>query len=211
MQSMDDLLAQLKAEYEEKDNPQKLPKQQPLPIESSPQITVVQSHQTTQVSRTTSFLSRSEEQLLADIRSEFEQQEKAEGLTSQQQSQAEQRQVKLSPQLPVLPNYQTQVSRTTSFLSRSEEQLLTDVKSELAEQDKAAELKRQQQLQEEQRRQEQIKQQQKQALIQEAEAWLKKLKPRSEEGLWFEEFAYSYPSKLEAAIDYLQALKEVQS
>ena len=204
MESMDDLLAQLKAEYEEKDNPQKPLKQQPLPIESSPQLPVVPSHQTTQVSRTTSFLSRSEEQLLADIRSEFEEQEKAEGLTRQQQS-------KSSPQLPVLPSSQTQVSRTTSFLSRSEEQLITDLKSEFEEQEKAAELKRQQQLQEEQRRQEQIKQQQKQALKQEAEQWLKKLKPRSEEGLWFEEFAYSYPSKLEAAIDYLQALKEVQS
>lgn len=208
---MDDLLAQLKAEYEEKDNPKQPPKPQLLPIESSPEITVVPSHQTTQVSHTTSFLSRSEEQLLADIKSEFEEQEKAKGLTSQQQSHSEQQRVKLSPQLPVLPKHQTQVSHTTSFLSRSEEQLLTDVKSEFEEQEKAAELKRQQQLQEEQRRQEKIKEQQKQALIQEAEEWLKKLKSRSEEGLWFEEFAYSYPSKLEAAIDYLQALKEVQS
>ncbi|HAX78191.1 MAG TPA: hypothetical protein DCY88_20810 [Cyanobacteria bacterium UBA11372] len=162
------------------------------------------------MSPTTSFLSRSEEQLLADIKSEFEAQEKSQALTRKQQSQSEQRRIKSSPQLPVLPNYQTQVSRTTSFLSRSEEQLLTDLKSEFQEQEKAEALKRQQQLQEEQRRQEQIKQQEKQALAKEAEQWLKKLKPRSEEGLWFEEFAYGYPSKLEAAIDYLQALKEVQ-
>jgi hypothetical protein len=209
MESMDDLLAQLKAEYEEKDNPKKQPKQQPLPIESSPEITVVPTDKT-QVSPTTSFLSRSESQLLADIKSEFEEQEKAETLTRQQQSQAEQRRVKSSPQLRVIPNHQTQLSRTTTFLSRSEEKLLTDIKSEFEEQEKAEKLKRQQQLQEEQRRQEQIKQQEKQALIQEAERWLKKLKPRSEEGLWFEEFAYGYPSKLEAAIDYLQALKEVQ-
>ena len=206
---MDDLLAQLKAEYEEKDNPKKLPKQQPLPIESNPEITVLQTGQT-QVSPTTSFLSRSEEQLLADIKSEFEAQEKSQALTRKQQSQSEQRRIKSSPQLPVIPNYQTQVSRTTSFLSRSEEQLLTDLKSEFQEREKAEALKRQQQLQEEQRRQEQIKQQEKQALAKEAEQWLKKLKPRSEEGLWFEEFAYGYPSKLEAAIDYLQALKEVQ-
>ncbi len=206
---MDDLLAQLKAEYEEKDNPKKPPKQQPLPVESTPQFPVV-PNQANQASPTTSFLSRSEEQLLTDLKSEFEEHEKAEVLKKQQNSQAEQRRIKSSPQLPVLPNHQTQVSRTTSFLSRSEERLLTDLKSEFEEQEKAEALKKQQQLQEERRRQEQIKQQEKQALTQEAEQWLKKLKPRSEEGLWFEEFAYSYPSKLEAAIDYLQALKEVQ-
>ena len=145
---MDDLLAQLKAEYEEKDNPKKVEQQQPLPVKKNPQLPVLQT--------------------------------------------------------------KIQGSRTTNFLSRSEDKLLADIKAEFEEEEQAAELKRQQQLQEESRRQEQIKQQQKQALKQEAEQWLKKLKPRSEEGLWFEEFAYSYPSKLDAAIDYLQALKEVK-
>lgn len=197
MESMDDLLAQLKAEYEEKDNPKTPPKQQPLPVELTPQITVVQAVQT-QMSSGTS-LSPSEEKLLADIKSEFENPVKV-----------EQQRLQSNPQLPVVPSYQTQISQTTSFLSRSEEQLLTDIKSEFEEQEKAEALRKQQELQEERRRQEQIKHQEKQALIKEAEEWLKKLKPRSEEGLWFEEFAYGYPSKLEAAIDYLQALKEVQ-
>jgi len=35
---------------------------------------------------------------------------------------------------------------------------------------------------------------------QEANEWLKKLDPLSGEGLWFEEFAKNYPSRLEAAI-----------
>jgi hypothetical protein len=42
--------------------------------------------------------------------------------------------------------------------------------------------------------------------LQQAETWLKNLDPNSEEWLWFEQFAYSYESKVEAAIDYLKAL-----
>lgn len=36
-----------------------------------------------------------------------------------------------------------------------------------------------------------------------AEAWLEKLDPLCGEGLWFEEFAKNYPSRLEAAIALL--------
>ncbi len=54
----------------------------------------------------------------------------------------------------------------------------------------------------EQRRQ----QQQKQAIAQ-AKKWLNQLQPYSEEGMWFDQFAESYPSRLDAAIDYLKALK----
>ena len=56
--------------------------------------------------------------------------------------------------------------------------------------------------QEELNKQKQIKQ-----LTRKAEIWLKKLDPNSEEGFWFEQFALSYPTKLEAAIDYLKALE----
>lgn len=57
--------------------------------------------------------------------------------------------------------------------------------------------------QEELNKQKQIKQ-----LTRQAEIWLKKLDPNSEEGFWFEQFALSYSSKLEAAIDYLKALTD---
>ena len=57
-------------------------------------------------------------------------------------------------------------------------------------------------------RQEELnKQKQIKLLTRKAEAWLKKLDPNSEEGFWFEQFALSYSSKLEAAIDYLKALE----
>lgn len=37
-------------------------------------------------------------------------------------------------------------------------------------------------------------------------AWLRNLDPMSSEGLWFEQFAQKYPSKVTAAIDYLRSL-----
>ncbi len=60
---------------------------------------------------------------------------------------------------------------------------------------------------EEIRRQELEKQRERKQLTLQAELWLKNLDPYSDEGFWFEQFAHSYPSKLEAAIEYLKALQ----
>ena len=51
--------------------------------------------------------------------------------------------------------------------------------------------------------QEQQKQLKRKQLIRQAEKWLANLDPSSDEGLWFNQLAESYPSKLEAAIHYL--------
>jgi hypothetical protein len=158
MESIDDLLAQVKAEYKETESglkPQKQPLfkeeelKSPPPVSSTYYSQPVQSHS----------LSLAEENLLADVRAEFEEKEQAEKLKKQQQLKEEQ-------------------------------------------------LRKEQQVREEQLREEQRRQRKREALTQEATDWLKKLNLRSEEGLWFEEFSYSYPSKLEAAIDYLAALRE---
>jgi hypothetical protein len=69
------------------------------------------------------------------------------------------------------------------------------------EAERQAELKRQ--------RLEQLKQQRRAALHSAAQTWLHQLKPNSDEGRWFAEFACNYDTKLEAAIDYLEALQEV--
>jgi len=82
--------------------------------------------------------------------------------------------------------------------------LLAQVKADYQQHDQAEELQRQQQFQEEQRKQEQIKQQEFEVVKIKAIAWLKKLDPLSSEGIWFENFAKKYSSKLDAAIDYLQ-------
>ncbi|GAX38090.1 salt stress protein, Slr1339 family [Nodularia sp. NIES-3585] len=83
--------------------------------------------------------------------------------------------------------------------------LLAEVRADFAAQDEVVELKKQQELEQEKIRQAQLKTQKLEALKVEAEAWLKKLDRFSSEGLWFEKFAETYPSKLEAAIEYLQS------
>lgn len=82
--------------------------------------------------------------------------------------------------------------------------LLANVKADFEQKDLAEELQRQQKLEQEQIRQEQLKAQKLEALKKPAQDWLAKLDPLSSEGLWFERFAEGYPSKLEAAIEYLQ-------
>ncbi|MBW4638390.1 MAG: hypothetical protein KME05_09155 [Gloeocapsa sp. UFS-A4-WI-NPMV-4B04] len=84
--------------------------------------------------------------------------------------------------------------------------LLAQVKADYQQHDQAEELERQQQFQEEQRKQKQIKQQEFEAVKIKAIVWLKKLDPLSSEGIWFENFAKKYSSKLAAAIDYIQSV-----
>jgi hypothetical protein len=154
MESIDDLLAQVKAEYQEKQvqEPKKLPlfeeefnSPEPLPYQSKPS--------------SQKWNSPAEDSLLAQMKAEFEEQQRTEELKKQQKLREE-------------------------------------------------ETKKEQQLQEEKIRVQQREQRRREALTKEATEWLKTLNPRSDEGRWFEEFSYSYSSKLEAAIEYLQALRE---
>ncbi|MEH2357999.1 salt stress protein, Slr1339 family [Nostoc sp.] len=110
----------------------------------------------------------------------------------------------------VQPQQQQSKSATAkSFISSSPksafliDNLLAEVKADFAQEDAAIELKKQQELEQERIRQEQLKAKQLEALKMRAKEWLAKIDPLSSEGLWFERFAESYPSKLEAAIEYL--------
>lgn len=73
-----------------------------------------------------------------------------------------------------------------------------------------AERQRQEQEQEKQRRLEALKAQRRAELADYAKEWLQQLNPRSQEGLWFDEFACNYESRLEAAVEYLEALQSVE-
>ena len=68
--------------------------------------------------------------------------------------------------------------------------------------------RRERELIEVQKREELRERRRKEALREKAQQWLKNLDLRSPEGRWFEEFSYSYEDKLQAAIDYLEALRE---
>ncbi|MBD2523917.1 hypothetical protein [Nostoc sp. FACHB-133] len=91
--------------------------------------------------------------------------------------------------------------KSASFMDN----ILAEVKANFAEEDAAIELKKQQELEQERIRQEQLKAKQLEGLKIQAKEWLAKVDPLSSEGLWFERFAESYPSKLEAAIEYLRS------
>ena len=84
------------------------------------------------------------------------------------------------------------------------DKLLSDVQADFLEKDAAEALRKQEELIREKIRQEKLKAKQREALEKPAQEWLAKLDPLSSEGLWFERFAQGYPSKLAAAIDYLQ-------
>ena len=75
--------------------------------------------------------------------------------------------------------------------------ILSQVKASYKKQDQEQSQLKQQQLQAEQLKQIE-------SLKLHAKAWLKQLDPLSTEGLWFERFAEGYPTKLAAAINYLQ-------
>jgi len=87
------------------------------------------------------------------------------------------------------------------------ESLLAEVKGQYETQDAAVQEVQRQQLAAEQQRQAQLQQARRAAVSRTAETWLKNLDPLSTEGLWFNQFAEKYTSKLEAAIDYLSALE----
>ncbi len=83
--------------------------------------------------------------------------------------------------------------------------ILAEVKQDIEEKQVLEEQQKQQELEEERIRQEKIKAKQLEAIKVQAKEWLEKLEPLSTEGMWFETFAKSYPSKLEAAIEYLNS------
>jgi hypothetical protein len=122
------------------------------------------------------------DKLLAELKSEYEQPQKP-----QQQS-------KPSPNKP-------EVKSKSSILDN----ILADVKSDFEERDSVLELQKQQELEHERIRQQQLQAKQVETLNKYARDWLEKLDPLSAEGIWFERFAEGYPSKLEAAIEYLQS------
>ncbi len=73
----------------------------------------------------------------------------------------------------------------------------------------AAQEKQQQQAIRYQQQRAALEQQRRQDLQSQAQTWLQKLDRQSVEGRWFDDFACHYESRLEAAIEYLVALQEV--
>lgn len=128
------------------------------------------------------------DKLLIELQTEYQDQKSP---TQQQQK------PKVNPPKPLINT----VSKSDSLIDN----LLAEVQADFVERDAAEEFKKQQELEQEKIRQAQLKTQQLETLTKEAKAWLSQLDPFSSEGLWFERFAESYSSKLDAAIDYLHS------
>jgi hypothetical protein len=100
--------------------------------------------------------------------------------------------------------------KQTSNLPKSDfliDKLLAEVKADFAEIDAAEASVKQQELAQEKTRQEKINAQKISVLQSHIQEWLTNLDPLSSEGIWFEKFAENYPSKLAAAMEYLEDYK----
>ena len=187
---MDDLLAQLKNEFE--------PEQKAIPKNSKAQPPQ-------------SAPQKSMEEMLSELREELESgtrrpNQRTNSISSQspesvkpKQNQKNAAQDRQRLNALIDADYQQQVQKREAKLAEIQRQEEARI---------AEEQRRQQELIEAQKRAELRELRRKKALREKAQQWLKNLNPRSEEGKWFEEFSYSYEDKLQAAIDYLEAMRE---
>jgi hypothetical protein len=194
--NMDDLLAQLKEEFE----PVKQPKSN---SERSQNSNVSKSPNSSQSQA-------SMDKMLSDLRNELESGRgggEARSSPSQTHSASNQVAAKDETTKRAQDKLIAAIEREYQKQAQQREQKLAAIKRQqeelLAQQERQA-----RELIAAQQREEARKKRRQQALKQKAQEWLKKLNPQSEEGKWFEEFSYSYESKLTAAIDYLEAMRE---
>jgi hypothetical protein len=167
MGEMDELLAQLKAEYAQSEQPStSLPRSSKQP---KPQTT------------------EAIDDLLAEVKAEFEAEP-----TKLEQGQSH------STLNPKKSFSNKNLSNNDNFIK------------DLQQEDKALQERKQQEIIAQKQKQQDKERRRTEALKRKAREWLNNLDPKSDEGLWFEEFAYAYESRLEAAVDYLQAIRESQ-
>ena len=206
---MDDLLAQLKAEFEPEPQLKLQPKSKanrPSAKSPPPQTAASQA---------------SMEQMLGELRNELESgrgRANSTPSTSPQSSASAPRQLSAKDAAQARQRLNALIDQDYQAQAQKREAKLAEIKrqaeAKLAEEKRQAEAKlaeekrRQQELIELQQREELRDRRRQETLREEAKTWLAKLDPRSEEGKWFQEFSYSYENKLQAAIDYLEAMQE---
>ncbi|MEG4799610.1 hypothetical protein QUB63_09720 [Microcoleus sp. ARI1-B5] len=165
MESIDRLLAELKAEYQAS--------QKNRPVASGPPVEAQQPSQPTAVPSNQTFKTAdikypgTFDKDLAEIKAEYEAQNKAQ---------------EVAPQEPLQPLYE----------APNKAQEVTAIEPQLPQKIVQSEL-------DVQRHRQKVRQ---------AQVWLKNLDKNSDERYWFDQFAFKYSSRIDAAIDYLQAVNE---
>ncbi len=192
--NMDDLLNQLKTEYQQPKKPQ-ANSHQPLPSKRSPDKPQAD---------------KSIQQMLDELGAEIlsgrgKPGYKEAATTTSQQPASDKEAVRKAQQerealiAEIERDYRQQERKREALIAakkRQEQELI------------AAQKRREEELIAAQKQAELREQRRKAALREKAQKWLQNLNPSTEEGKWFEEFSYSYESKLQAAIDYLEAMEE---
>lgn len=191
--NMDDLLAQLKTEFEPKPDDKSKAKSKvnrsPTPKPQPPQNSASQA---------------SIAQMLDELSKEIQsgrlrpnRESNRDSTSSKQVVRSAQERDRLNALIDA--DYQKQARKREAKLAEIERQKQARIEEQK---------RRERELIEAQQREELRERRRKEALKEKARQWLKNLNPRSEEGQWFEEFSYSYEDKLQAAIDYLEAMRE---
>ncbi|MFM9266064.1 salt stress protein, Slr1339 family [Tychonema sp. BBK16] len=163
------------------------------------------------------------ERLLAELKAEYqESQKKSAELKSQGIVQPE-----LLWQANAVPSNQAIETSGENLHFGGFDQDLAQVKAEYEKQDQAQEVAKQERLlaedEAQNKAQEMVNQEQQQVetvfqqqvpvrthreKVRQAQVWLKNLSKDSDERFWFDQFAFKYSSRIDAAIDYLQAVNE---
>lgn len=166
MESIERLLGELKAEYQASQKNADLKSQTPVQAQAPVPQAAVPSNQTFKTSDINLYAGSLDKDL-AQIKAEYEAQNKAQEAVSQQ-----------------------------------------PLKAEDEAQDKAQEVAALEPLPAEKVAGPQLEVQTHRQKVRQAQVWLKKLDKNSDEGYWFDQFAFKYSSRIDAAIEYLQVVNE---
>lgn len=162
------------------------------------------------------------DRLLAELKAEYQASQKIAELKTQQQLQAE-----LPLQQAAVPSNPTFNRSDIKLYAGALDKDLAQIKAEYEAQNKAQEVASLEPLKAEHEAQNKVQEvvslepqpaekvagppldvQTRRQKVRQAQVWLKKLDKNSDEGYWFDQFAFRYSSRIDAAIDYLQAVNE---
>ncbi len=163
------------------------------------------------------------DRLLAELKAEYqESQKKFTDLKAEQIAQPEP-----SLEATAVPSGQAIVTSSKNLDFGTFDSDLAQIKAEYEKQDQAQEVAKQERLlaedETQNKTQEIVKQEQQQVetvvqqevpvkthreKVRQAQVWLKNLSKDSDERYWFDQFAFKYSSRIDAAIDYLQVVNE---
>ena len=166
MESIDRLLAELKAEYQASQKVREVQSQPSVEAQPLSQPAAVPSNQTLKTTDINLYAGALDKDL-AEIKAECEAQNKHQEVAAQEPLKAEH-------------EAENKAQEVTALAPQTPEKI---VQSELDVQT---------------RRQK----------VRQAQVWLKNLDKNSDERDWFDQFAFRYSSRIDAAIDYLQAVNE---